>query len=140
MTVESKLRIRLDAIASELAHIQQELAKLQQRQTALDAQHKLVVEILSDIDGTEHGKQAASVARRPAAASAGKVRPVDAVLSALADNPQGLTAKQITDALETRIDTASDSPRAIIRNTIHNLAKKQKIAKDERTGVYTATT
>ncbi len=126
--VSNRIRERKSRIESEIAATKNQIEALSSKLAILNAQSALLSELIAGVHVQANifdGMNTEQPAEAP-------VKPSDGVLQMLRSSPNGMRASEIADALERRIDTSSDNPRAIIRNTIHNLMKQGKIVRDER--------
>lgn len=133
-TVEDRIRAKRAEVEQQriaVARKVDELKHLQLRLSALEEQLAMLDGLLVGVESPT--TNVVSTLTSGATASEPQDRlpsPQVGVLNLLADRPDGMTQSDIIDSLLGKVHTASKNPRAIIRNTVHNLLKVDKLSKE----------
>lgn len=135
-TVEDRVRAKRNEIEiqrSVIVHKMQELESLKSRLAMLEEQMAMLDSLLTDdisddvtaVSPTRYGSNAAPHVPdlRPS--------PTDGVRQLLSTRPDGMSQAEIVAALAGRVATTSANPRAILRNTIHNMLTRDLLVRTD---------
>ena len=136
------MRAKQQQVASQYEAVCRELNEMKQRLSQLEQQKALLDDLLDVPAASMSGLQmdsvrTAVVSNATPLSTVQKCRPSDGVMQILHSRPNGITQKEIVRELVNKIETESDNPQAIIRNTILNLIKRKRIQRDDRTNIIT---
>ena len=131
-TVEDRVRAKRAEVESQRSAIArkiEELKSLQTKLVALEDQAAMLDALLADSDSTANS-------------GGGKIGPQNdlptpqlALMLLMQQHPDGLPQPRILEELVGKVSTDSTNPRAILRNTIYNMVKRNQLVRDKVTDI-----
>lgn len=131
-TVEDRVRAKRAEVESQRSAIArkiEELKSLQAKLVALEDQAAMLDALLADSDSTANsgGEKIGPQNDLPT--------PQFALMSLMQQHPEGLPQPRILEELVGKVSTDSTNPRAILRNTIYNMVKRNQLVRDKVTDI-----
>lgn len=125
-TVEERVRAKRAEVESQRAVVVRKLEELKVLQVRLESLEEQAAMLDSLLAGDDTADEFV-LGGKP---SEGLPTPQVGVVNLLSRHPDGLTQSQIIESLIGKVATVSKNPRAVLRNTVHNLLKSEKIVRD----------
>lgn len=126
------LREKIDKLTEERAGNTVQIEKFQGKNNVLDAQIRVLREVLADSEPAEERQAEATMvpvvhSPEPEMNGERKLGPADSILKLLRDHPHGLKRKEIVAALRGKIQSSSSNQGRVLLNTIINLRNRESV-------------